>query len=88
MKKSEIIKIIEDTVYETYDYDPDLGWTIDAEEVLKRIEEAGMIPPLTFSNKIIMKEGVLTAKLLDNLRYELEGKIGNYNWEWEDEDET
>lgn len=42
MTRYELINLIEETVYETYDYDPDYGWSIDGEEVLKRIERLGV----------------------------------------------
>lgn len=42
MKKSEAVQIIEDTIHNTYDYDPDLGWTVDAEAVLDKLLEAIM----------------------------------------------
>lgn len=45
MKKSEAVQIIEDTIHDTYDYDPDLGWTFDAEAILDKLLEVGMLPP-------------------------------------------
>lgn len=45
MKKSDAVKLIEEVIYDTYDYDPDLGWTVDAEAVLDALLKEGMLPP-------------------------------------------
>lgn len=44
MKRSEMIILISHSLAETFDKDSD-GWEQDAEEVLNRIEKAGMLPP-------------------------------------------
>ena len=45
MKRSEMVRIIEDAIDDSYDYDPDFGQTISAGGILRAIEEAGMLPP-------------------------------------------
>lgn len=42
MTREELIDLISEATYDTYDYDPNLGWTIDAEEVLNRLEKVGV----------------------------------------------
>lgn len=41
-----MIELIEEAIHDNYDYDPDLGWYVNCETVLDRIEEAGMLPPI------------------------------------------
>lgn len=48
MKRSEAVKLIEETIHDTYDYDPDKGWTVDAEAVLDALLKEGMLPPEAF----------------------------------------
>lgn len=55
MKKSEAVKLIEETIYDSYDYDPDKGWTVDAEAVLDALLKEGMLPP-EYSKRLTIEE--------------------------------
>lgn len=46
MKRSEMVNLIQDVINCNYDYDPDIGWYVDCDTVLKEIEAVGMLPPL------------------------------------------
>jgi hypothetical protein len=42
-----MIQIIEDAIFNNYDCSIDEGWYVDCDSVLRELEEAGMLPPLT-----------------------------------------
>lgn len=74
MKRSEMVKILEEAVMDNQDYAVDTGPTCAYDVVLEELEKAGMLPPYNKNHGVdnySLAMGVPTER--------------TYNWEPEDE---
>ena len=78
MKRSDMVRIIEDSIDDSIDYDPEFGQTISAGGILRAIEEAGMLPP--------NKEGDIVKFKANNGLSGINAMINSHRWEPEDEE--
>ena len=71
MKRSDMLEVLEEAIHDNYDYCVDAGPSYCYDEILSKLEEAGMLPPTL--ELLAGGERMPTKELLDysEIDYEL-----------------